>query len=237
MKNLFVTIIVFTVLMLSAFACSNSTEPESSGTINLSAKYSESLQKTAGVSATGVIINKVTYLLREIKFKTQKDSTDGMFKLTPLVLELNTAGNVQEIGGLVTPFGTYNRLEFDIHRAESKDTSEMSLEQRIRIRPFLSGDKYSVIIEGIVIDGATQANFVYKSRMNAKQKIDLIQDCVVSESDNTINVTMFISSNGWFMDNGNILDPNDPKNESKIDDNIRKSIKSFKDKNRDGMMD
>lgn len=238
MKNLFIAVISLTALSILFNACSSSTEPNTSGSINLSSKYSTTdLQMVGSAAATGVLINKVTYILREIKFKNQKDSTDGLFKTTPLVLELNIAGSVQEIGGLTVPFGTYNRLEFDIHRAEANDTTAMNTEQRAKIRQFFVGDKYSFIIEGVVVDGATQKNFVYKSKMNMKQKIDLIQPLVVTESDNIIYATMLVSSFGWFKDGNNILDPTNPINESKIDYNIRQSIKAIKDKNKDGIAD
>ena len=238
MKHLLKSAAVFLFTIILFNACSNSAEPETNGTINLTSKYSTSvLQKIGNNSAVEVNISKVTYILREIKFKTQKDSTEGLFKTTPLVLELNIAGNIQEVGGLTVPFGTYNRLEFDIHRAEANDTTAMSTDQRAKIRPFFVGDKYSVIIEGTYNDGTSQKNFVYKSKVNMKQKIDLATPLVVTESENTINATMLISSYGWFRDNNTILDPADSKNESKIDNNIKNSIKAIRDKNKDGSAD
>ena len=235
MKHLLKSAAIIIALILSFNACSDSTSPETSGTLNLSSKYSTAaLQKT---SAADVTINKVTYILREIKFKTQKDSTEGLYKTTPLVLELNLTGSVQDVGGLKVPFGTYTRLEFDIHRAEANDTTAMSADQRAKIRPFFAGDKYSVIIEGTYNDGTSQKNFVYKSKVNMKQKIDLAQPLVVTETDNTINATMLISSYGWFKDNNSILDPTDSKNETRIDNNIRNSIKAVRDKNKDGSSD
>ncbi len=238
MKHLLKPTAIFIALILSFTACSDSTSPETNGTITLTSKYSTTvLQKTAETSATDVKITKVTYILREIKFKTQKDSTDGLFKTTPLVLELNIAGSVQDVGGLTAPFGTYNRLEFDIHRAEANDTTAMSADQRVKIRPFFVGDKYSIIIEGTYNDGTSQKSFVYKSKINMKQKIDLAQPLEVTESNSTVNATMLISSYNWFRDNGSILDPTDSKNESKIDNNIRNSIKAVKDKNKDGIAD
>jgi len=238
MKHLLKSAAIFIALIFSFTACSDSTSPETNGMITLSSKYSTTvLQKIAETSATELKITKVTYILREIKFKTQKDSTEGLFKTTPLVLELNIAGSVQDVGGLTVPFGTYNRLEFDIHRAEANDTTAMSADQRVKIRPFFVGDKYSIIIEGTYNDGTSQKSFVYKSKVNMKQKIDLAQPLEVSESNSTVNATMLISSYNWFRDNGSILDPTDSKNESKIDNNIRNSIKAVKDKNKDGIAD
>ncbi len=238
MVKLVKAVFLFFVIVLFIAACSNSTEPQTNGSLSLSSKYSTAaLLKQNNINAIEINVTKVTYILREIKFKTQKDSTEGLYKTTPLILEMNLAGNVQEVGLINVPFGTYNRLEFDIHRVEANDTTAMTLDQRIKIRPFFQGDKYSIIIEGIVKDGASQKNFIYKSRINAKQKIDLAQTVVVSETENNVNATMLISSFGWFKDGSIVLDPTDSKNESKIDNNIRASIKAVKDKNKDGNPD
>lgn len=237
MKKSIVVMIIF-CSMLSFYSCSNSSEPETKGTITITSKYQNSaLQKEAGMNELQININKVTYILREIKFKSQQDSTDGLFKTTPLVLELNLTGSLQQTGGLTVPFGTYNRLEFDIHKAEVNDTLQMSEDQRIKMRPFLTGDRYSVIIEGVVTDGSAQKSFVYRSRVNMKQKLDLPSPLIVSEENNNVNTTMIISSYGWFMDGNSIMDPTDAKNEGKIDNNLRQSIKAFRDKNKDGIAD
>lgn len=235
--RIFLVVISFTVFLIAS--CSNSTEPTTTGSLSFSTKYNvAALAKISDLlAADSIKITKATYILREIKFKTQKDSTEGLFKTTPLVLELNLNGNVQDVGVLSVPFGTYTRLEFDIHRAEASDTTSMSSDQRVKIRPFFVGDKYSVIIEGKVYEGTTQRTFVYKSKINAKQKIDLVQPLVVSYADPAVNATMLISSNGWFKENNTLLDPADTKNETKINDNIRRSIKIIKDKNKDGISD
>lgn len=232
MKSRILLLAIVVIIALLINGCSNSTEPTTSGSLSLSTKYSmTALAKISNLlAADSIKITKATYILREIKFKTQKDSSDGLFKSTPLVLEFNLAGNVQNVGLLDVPFGTYTRLEFDIHKAEASDTTAMSADQKIKIRPFFVGGKYSVIIEGKIYEGTSQRTFVYKSTINAKQKIDLAQPLVISDIDPTANATMLISSNGWFRENNNLLDPTDTKSESKIDDNIRRSIKIIKDK-------
>lgn len=230
------TLSLFTILIIS---CSSSTEPVTSGSLTFSTKYTKTALAKIGnlLAVDSIKITKATYLLREIKFKSQNDSTDGLYKTTPLVLELNLDGNVQEVASQNVPFGTYTRLEFDIHKAEANDTLSMSADQRTKIRPFFAGDKYSIIIEGIIYEGTTQRSFVYKSRLNVKQKIDLVQPIAVSGTEPAVNTTMLISSNGWFKENNSILDPSDSKNETKIDNNIRSSVRAYKDKNKDGIAD
>ncbi len=53
-----------------------------------------------------------------------------------------------------------------------------------------------------------------------------------------VNATMLISSGGWFKSSSSVLlDPTDPQNENRISDNLRASIKVFKDNNEDGSKD
>ena len=231
--------ILFSMLAILAIislpGCSNSSESPSAGYISLSSKYqSTSLNKLAGVDS--VRITKATLLLREIKFKTQGDSTDGLYKTTPLILELNLNGSVQTIQGLSVPFGTYNRLEFDIHKAEASDTTAMPADQKVKMRVFFSGtEKYSIIIQGMTYTGGMASNFTYKSSLNVKQKIDLSNPLVITESQPDFNVTMLINSFGWFLNNTALLEPSNSANITKINDNIRQSIRAIRDKNKDGI--
>lgn len=239
MKRKLIFPLIAALFALSIAGCSNSTDPVTSGTITLSSKYdTRVLGKDAFLAGIDSIkITKATYLLREIKFKTQNDSTEGIYKTTPLVLELNLNGTVQTIQGLTVPFGTYNRLEFDIHKAEAADTTAMTADQRAKIRPFFDGtNRYSIIIEGRTYTGGAATNFVYKSSLNVKQKIDLQTPIAVVENNPDFAVTMKISSYGWFLSGNNFLDPA-TANKSAIDNNIRASIKAFKDSNKDGSAD
>lgn len=225
------------IIAFSLSGCSNSTDPATSGTLSLSSKYQTSVLAKTGYFAAfdSVKITKATILLREIKFKTQSDSSDGLYKTTPLIFELNLTGSIQNLGELTVPFGTYTRLEFDIHKAEAADTTAMTSEQRVKMRPFFAGNnKYSIIIEGNTYTGGVATAFVYKSGLNVKQKITLSAPLIITESDPVFNATMVISSFGWFLNNSAFLDPADSHNVTLIDNNIRQSVRAIKDKNKDG---
>ncbi len=238
MKKAKLSFISACIIAISLTGCSNSTDPADSGTLSLSSKYQTTILAKEGnlLGIDSVKITKTTFLLREIKFKSQNDSTDGLYKTTPLLFELNLTGSLQTIGSITVPFGTYNKLEFDIHKAEASDTTAMTVDQRVKMRAFFSGvDRYSMIIEGKTYTGGVATNFVYKSSLNVKQKITLITALEISESTNENNATMIFSSFGWFLNNSTFLDPADSHNFTKIDDNIRQSIRAIKDKNKDGL--
>jgi hypothetical protein len=240
MKKYFYSTIALLLFVIFMSGCSSSTEPSNTGSINLTSKYQTTvLAKDAMIAGIDSIkITKVTYLLREIKFKTQQDSTDSMFKSTPLILELNLTGAVQNIQGITVPFGTYNRLEFDIHKAEAADTTSMSADQKIKARQFFSGvNRYSIIIEGKKYTGGVATDFVYKSSINVKQKIDLPTSLVVNATNTDFNVTMLISSFGWFRNGNNLLDPLLSNDFTSIDNNLRASVRAYKDNNKDGVAD
>ena len=83
----------------------------------------------------------------------------------------------------------------------------------------------------------TGIDFSKNSLRYAKQDLKLITPIEVT--DNSIaNLTIIVDPYSWFDDNGNILDPNDPTNESLIEDNIKQSFKKIIiDNNYDGLPD
>jgi hypothetical protein len=215
--------------MLS-FSSRYSTAPAPAGSL-------QSLRKEAGALAVdSVRINRARFVLRDIKFKTQSDSMN--YRTDPFVLELSLSGAVQSVSALDVPFNTYRRIEFDVHRVEAPEISRLPQSDQSAFTEFLAGERYSIIIEGMVYKtGMQPQSFVFRSKVDAKQKIDLMPELVVSESAPEANVTMLISSADWFKASGALLDPTDPNNESQISENLKSSIKVYKDNNRDGSKD
>lgn len=225
--------------------CSKSTEPSTTGTLSLTSMYTKSvvapkfgLSKVGGIMAVdSLVISKARFVLRDIKFKSSVDSMN--FKSDPLVLELNLAGSMQNVGVKDVPFATYNRIEFDVHRVESTEVALLPQAERALFADFLAGQRYSIIIDGTVYKtGLAAQAFTYRSKIDAKQKIDLVPALVVSESSIEANTTMLISSANWFRNQtGALVDPTDPNSEGVIDENLKNAIKVFKDNNRDGSKD
>jgi len=183
-------------------------------------------------------ITRARFVLRDIKFKTQSDSSN--FRSTPFVLELNLASAIQNISVVGVPFGTYRRIEFDVHRINKNDVSPLPVSEQLQFQDFLNGesDGYSIIISGTTYTGGQGSTFTFKSRVNVKQKIDLVPEIVISELSPAVNATMLISSGRWFKSSsGVLLDPSDPQNEEVVSDNLRASIKVFKDNDKDGSED
>ncbi len=236
-------IIGLTTLIISAFivGCSDSTSPAADGQLTLSTRYTSQavLAKTSGGTAVdSVRITRARLVLRDIKFKTAGEDSLN-FRSQPIVLELSLAGAVQQVGLATVPFGTYSRIEFDVHRVESPEIAALPSAEQAAFADFLAGERYSIIIDGTVYrTGLAATSFSYRSKVDAKQKIDLSPALVVDQGTSEANSTLLVSSSGWFQaPGGGLVDPTDTNNEGVIDENLKASIRVFKDNNRDGTKD
>ncbi|HCA79405.1 MAG TPA: hypothetical protein DEP53_06680 [Bacteroidetes bacterium] len=242
-------------LLLAALwssGCDKSTEPaQTSGELSMTAKYTTSgtaLLKSSGISpestaevaaVDSIRITKARFVLRDIKFKTAGEDS-ASFKATPIVLTLNLSETPQTIAVVPMKFGTYRRMEFDVHRVEQSIISNLPAADQAQFADFLAGERYSIIVEGVVYRNAsaTGTTFIYRSKVDAKQKIDLNPELVITEGSTTVNATILISSAQWFRaQNGSLVDPTVSQSEGVIDENLKSSIRVFKDNNKDGSKD
>jgi hypothetical protein len=140
------------------------------------------------------------------------------------VLDLNLNGNEQNIAVSEAPYGSYKRIEFDVHRIEAKTL--IGRADSILFADFLKDEKYSVIISGTVRFNGKDTTFIYRSKIDAKQKIDINPPLTISKDTADVKTTLQISSANWFKSkSGVFLDPNNKNNEGVIDENIKTSIK------------
>lgn len=224
-----------------AWGCNSPTDSKStSGSLSMSAKYTTAtLLKVGNPSGVdSVKILRARFSLRDIKFKSPKEDSSN-FRSAPMIVELNLNGSMQNVGSISVPYGTYSRIEYDVHRIEQPEIASLPAAEQSQFADFLAGEKYSVIITGIVYNtGAAPDTFTYRSKVDAKQKIDFNPTIDVSETTPSVNATMVISSANWFRNQiGALVNPKDTNNEGIINENLKASIKIYKDNNRDGSKD
>ncbi|MFA6469563.1 MAG: hypothetical protein WCW35_11750 [Bacteroidota bacterium] len=234
----FVGIVIFGIAL---WGCEGTTETKSTGgTLSMSAKYTTAvLAKSGSIAAVDSIqIIRARFILRDIKFKSPKEDSSN-FRTSPMILELNLNGSIQTIGSIAVPFGSYSRIEYDVHRVEQPEISALPASEQEQFAEFLSGERYSIIINGIsYMAGAAPDTFTYRSKVDAKQKVDFSPAIDVSESSPSVNASVVISSAQWFRNQlGALVNPNDTNNEGIIDENLKASIKVYKDNNKDGSKD
>lgn len=183
-----------------------------------------------------VTITEAKMLIRRIEFKNDLDD-DGIaddsldFQTDPLIMLLNLDGNVNEIAVTKVQPGSYDEIEFDVHKPEDMETPP---DPDFRIGD--SGDeRFSIIITG----SYNGQNFVYRSNENMEQELELATPLVITEDTENINVTLKVDVSNWFVDeSGNQLDPLNPNNVSDIDDSIERSFENvYEDNDLDGEED
>jgi len=241
---------------LFVYGCSNSTEPVDTGAlgkVSTTVVYTplavSGLQKSGSVNAVDSIkLTRVRVVLRNIKLKADDDDevemeheengNNSTKKLAPFVLDLNLSGVMQQISISNIPFGTYDEFKFKIHKISQSEIDTLSASEKATFADFLSGDRYSIIIDGNLYKNGQSTSFTYKSRINVEIEKTLSPKLVISQSQTTLNLTLQVSSAGWFLDQNNaLLDPTDPNNFSVIENKLQSFLKAFKDNNKDGKED
>ena len=174
-------------------------------------------------------LTEVKILMKEIKIKNQSSTKELNVKTGPFVVQLNLQNRITQFAVATIPAGNYDRVKFEIHKVEDTETPpdpefKVGLETELR---------FSAIVKG-EIDGTP---FNYRSRKSAKQDIKIEGDIVVEEN-GSANLSITVDPYSWFYEGDKFLDPNDPANDDKIDNNFQYGFKkAFKDSNKDGVLD
>ena len=227
-KNIILHLSLGVLLLFNACKKDDSSPLETpiKGTISLNSSYTTSaiigkLSSVTGVDS--VIISRARFVIKDLKFKSATEDSLN-FKTAAFVLDLNLNGTEQNIAISEAPYGSYKRIEFDVHRIEAKTITGRT--DTAQFADFLKDEKYSVIISGTVRLNGKDSAFTYRSKIDAKQKIDINPPLTISKDTANVNTTLRISSANWFRNkSGVFVDPNDKNNEGIIDENIKISIK------------
>ena len=214
--------IVF-IMAVAFIACGGNGGKDAPGS-TLSMKVDMSaLAKTAGDT---VIIESAKLLLKSIKFKTDvEDSLD--YKVGPFIVNLDLNGGITQIAANDIPNGTYDEIKFKIHKPEDDE----AVSDTDFVAGATSDERYSIVIRG-TYNGSP---FMYRSKKDIEQELEINPPLVVTDSTNDVNATLLVAPAGWFMKDGNYLDPSNESNREDIDDNIKRSFKkAMKDNDHDG---
>lgn len=178
-----------------------------------------------GETVVGLSVRRVRVLVSRIILHSEVDSAgkdDRTVKSGPFIYEADSLGSRVVSSVNVTP-GTYDRLKFEIHRFSSSETA--AFQNDATFKDFVTGDRYSVIIEGYVIRKTGAAPFSYRSDVTENLKLEYSPALVVGEGAITTSTLKFDVASA-FKDGASILDPDDPKNESFIDNAIKRAFRA-----------
>ncbi len=190
-------------------------------------------------AANALVITSAELVLREIELKRADvtdcdllgENADGCekFAIGPVLVSIPVGGSVSEEFTLKIPAGSYDEIEFDIHKVSSGDPADAQL---LAQNPAF--EDLSIRVVG-TFDGQ---DFVFETDLDVEQELDLFPPLVIGESVST-NITIAVGLDSWFLDaNGQIVNPGTGNkggvNESLIKENIKNSIEAFEDNDRDG---
>ena len=196
--------------------------------------------------ANTVDISQVQMVLREVELELRNDdSCDNdmaeavdlceKFEVGPILLTLPLDGTVNQaffISGV--PAGTYDEVEFNIHRPSSGSVED---------NPFIQQNPNFADVSIRVVGRFNDVDFVYATDVMDNQRLALVPALVIADGASTAtNVTLKTDLSMWFQAaDGTLLDPATANeggpNESWVDNQIKASIDAFEDRNRDGVED
>ncbi len=244
-------------LAASLGACDLFTGPDGpTGSVSLSfmvpgtgaAASAARLFGAAGVTLTDgtgntLVIQSAEVVLREIEFERADepagcDAAEGEdegsddpacedYETDPLLASLPLDGTVEWNTTAEVPYGTYDEIEFDVHKVSGDDPADAAF-----LAENLDFDGVSIRVTGTW----NGVDFVYTSSLNEEQEVALAPPMVVDENSGPVNVTLSIDVSTWFRDaSGALIDPNNP--EDLVKHNIKDSIEGFEDDDSDGAPD
>lgn len=151
-----------------------------------------------------------------------------MLKAGPLLLEPPVTEGATSAFTADLPAGTYDRLRFQIHKPAGSADQAFLLEN-----PGFDG--VSIRVQGTY----NGSEFSFTTPLTIVEEIPLEAPLEVVEGTPT-DVTLLLEVAAWFVDQtGSLLDPSTPTQQarSRIEQNIRRSFKAFRDRNADGVED
>jgi hypothetical protein len=213
------------------------------GSVALGASFSavaapETYTDGAGNTLT---FDRVQLVMREIEMENESvenacevqtgDDDCAEIEIGPLLVDLplGTAGAARALSAIV-PAGTYDEVEFEIHKPESSDDASF-----IAANPEFEG--VSIRAEG----SYNGAPFVYRSDLDVEMEFDLQPPLVIGES-GAADLTVFVELSAWFRGlDGNLVDPQTANdggdNEGVVNENVKSSLEAFEDEDQDGTDD
>ena len=191
--------------------------------------------------ANTLVLDRVAIVLRELELERQGDECDAMgsadqcekFEVGPRLLELPLDGGLFAVGNVAVPPGSYDEVEFDIHKPSEGSADDA---QFIQSNPDFA--EVSIRVEGTYNGEA----FVFLQDLMEKQERELTPVLAVEAGMAPSNLTLEMDVLTWFTDaQGQLVDPETANkggdNENLVEANIKASIDAYKDDDRDGRRD
>jgi hypothetical protein len=186
-----------------------------------------------------LIITKAEIVLEKIKFEPVEVADCDVapepagcedVEVGPVLVDLPLSPGAKRQFEVDLPAASYKEIQFVIHKVTS-DASDAAF--RAAHPDFPVGQ--SIRVQG-TFNGTP---FTYLTELNVEQELDLTPPLVVTDTTTGTNVTIRVGLAGWFRaSNGALINPatgnKGQPNESLVNENIKRSIEAFEDRDGDG---
>ncbi len=190
-----------------------------------------------GAGQSHLVLDSVLVVLREIELERVEvvdcdvePEPPGCedFETGPVLIDVPLTGGANHQVTIMLEAGTYDEIEFDIHKVSSGSAEEAFVTKY----PHMDGK--SIAVWG-TFDGVA---FEYSTDLMDEQEVALSPPLELT-ADASTNVTIRLDVSTWFLDaSGAEIDPSTANkggdNENLVTDNIRNSIRAFEDRDSDG---
>jgi hypothetical protein len=222
-------------ILLIACATDTTTNPDANGgNIKMQAELSSRRvtaiaekggRVLAGATVDSLVITNAKFMVSEIKLQRKDAGTEEKFKTGPVILSVDQNGAKLVTTGSL-PTGIYNKVNFKFHRLNDQEIQPWT--GNADFTDFVTADRHTIILEGIVYVNGQALPFRYGSKVEEDLKFDLAE-FVVSEGTQTILVVR-LETPAVFKDKdtGEVLDPRDSENQNRIDDAIKAALNAVR---------
>ncbi|MBC8124313.1 MAG: hypothetical protein H7X70_01145 [Candidatus Kapabacteria bacterium] len=228
--------VVSVAISLIAISCNSSDPSTADGNVTVESGINNptvsSFEKSGdrpqgGTFVSSLRVARVRVLVSRMKLHSDgkpDSSDDKTFKLEPFVYVADSTGS-RVVATVPMPNGNYDKIKWEIHRFSSSEVPNYLNDTTFR--DFVTGARYTVLIEGsLVRDGITWP-FVYRSDVTSNITIKFSPAITVSNN-SPLFLSLKFDAPSVFKAGSNILDPEDSSNRSEIENRIKAAFRANK---------
>ena len=163
-------------------------------------------------------LTEIKLLVEELELESSFDADSLDFEVHDLIVSIPLDVSEFELTSATVPDGVYDEFEMEMEGPDE--------DSGVQDPDFYddSGDDdddgYSMVIRGVY----NGEDFTYRSKEDFELELELNPPLEISNNTSP-SIAINIDPSSWFKDSsGNDLDPNDPNNREKIDENIENSF-------------
>jgi hypothetical protein len=236
--NAIVTSILVVLLSFAIQSCSDDTSTPSTQ-VELFAELSSpainaimpgksgNMKQSSGDVVDSMRVTKVRILITKLKLHRSSEDTvtgDKVVKTGPFLITIDSAGQ-RSVASSAIQDGTYDKAKFEIHRFSSSEISTY-LNDPV-YADFVTGDRYSTIIEGRVFKAGVATAFSFKSEATSNLSLSLATPLTIT-SGSVGSLVLQLQPALTFKSGSQVLDPRDPRNKNDIENGLKQAIKALK---------